>query len=315
MTGGPHAANEPRPAEEPRPSEEPRPAEEPRPPGAPALSVVTVLHDSAADVEVLLDSIARHLGDSAVEVIAVDSGSSDDGPERAAAAGAEVVRLDGNPGFGAANNAGVERARGDITALLNPDIALLDGGLARLTEQAAARDALHVPRLAGLDGRVQDSAHPLPGRRRELLRALAPGPLRLEPWRARAERPVGWAIAAAVVARTATLRALGPFDPTAFLFYEDLDLCLRARAAGVPTVLHPDVRLRHAGAHSTRPAYGGEPVDVLVGRRREVIGERLGPRALARDDAAQLLTHGLRALRARDRAFLRAIARARRASG
>ena len=28
----------------------------------------------------------------------------------------------------------------------------------------------------------------------------------------------------------ATLRALGPFDADAFLFYEDLDLCLRARA-------------------------------------------------------------------------------------
>jgi N-acetylglucosaminyl-diphospho-decaprenol L-rhamnosyltransferase len=279
------------------------------------LTIVTVLHESAADVEVLLQSIARHAGGVRTQVIAVDSGSTDDGPAIAERAGAEVVRLDGNPGFGAANNAGVARAKGDVTALLNPDIELLDDGLTLLASLARAHDELHVPRLVGHDGAVQDSAHPVPGRAVELLRALAPGPWRNDPWRAESVRPVGWAIAAAVVARTATLRALGPFDPSAFLFYEDLDLCLRARDAGVATVLHPEIRLRHAGAHATGPAYGGEPVDVLVARRRHVVEERLGRGARRRDDAAQLLAHGLRAFRARDRAFLRAIARARRDAG
>ena len=33
-----------------------------------------------------------------------------------------------------------------------------------------------------------------------------------------------------------TLRALGPFDAEQFLFFEDLDLCLRARAAGATEV-------------------------------------------------------------------------------
>jgi N-acetylglucosaminyl-diphospho-decaprenol L-rhamnosyltransferase len=279
---------------------------------APRLTVVTVVHDSAAELALLLDSLARHLGDAPPQVVVVDSGSADDGAALAGEAGAEVVRLEGNPGFGAANNAGVARATGDVVALLNPDVELLDAGLLRLADRARADGALHVPRLTGHDRRTQDSAHPLPGTRRELLRALAPGPLRAEPWRARRERKVGWAIAAAVVARAETLRALGPFDPAAFLFYEDLDLCLRARQAGIATVLHPGITLRHAGAHATRPAYGGEPVELLVERRRAVIGARLGPRALARDDAAQLLTHGVRAFRARDRAFLRAVARARR---
>lgn len=277
----------------------------------PRLSVVTVIHDSAAELAVLLASLERHLPEPP-QVVVVDSGSHDDGAEFAAQSGAELVTLDGNPGFGAANNAGVARATGEVVALLNPDVALLDGGLQRLAARAQAQDALHAPRLVGLDGRTQDSAHPLPGRARELLRALAPGPLRREPWRASRERPVGWAIAAALVARTATLRALGPFDPGAFLFYEDLDLALRARATGVPTVLHPQVRLRHAGAHSTRRAFGGEPVELLAARRREVIGARLGRGALARDDAAQLIAHGVRAFRPRDRSYLRALARARR---
>jgi hypothetical protein len=72
-------------------------------------------------------------------------------------------------------------------------------------------------------------------------------------------------------------------------------------------VLHSDVRLRHAGAHSTQPAYGGEPLDVLVARRRQVIEARLGARARDRDRRVQLLEHGLRSARRRDRAHLRAI--------
>lgn len=278
----------------------------------PRLSIVSVIHDSAVDLRALLASIAEWIEPEAAEVIVVDSGSSDGGSELARDAGATVIELDGNPGFGAANNAGVQQARAEAVALINPDVTLRDAGLLRLASAAQARDALHAPRLLNRDGSVQDSAHPLPGRRRELARALAPGPLRREPWRSKRSRAVGWAIGAALVARASTLRALGPFDSSAFLFYEDLDLCLRARAAGVPTVLHPDVALLHAGAHSTGPAFGGEPVDVLVDRRRRVVAANLGPRARGRDDLAQLLEHGVRAFRPRDRAFLREIRRARR---
>jgi N-acetylglucosaminyl-diphospho-decaprenol L-rhamnosyltransferase len=170
---------------------------------------------------------------------------------------------------------------------------------------------------------VQRSAHPEPGTLRALVPALVhprvlPRPLRLEadPWRSDTPRRVGWAIAAAVAARTATLRRLGPFDPDAFLFFEDLEMCLRAAAAGVPTELHPETALRHAGGHSTRPAYDGEPHELLARRRREVVGTRLGRRALALDDLAQGVTFATRAIahrgRARELAQLRALIRARR---
>lgn len=275
------------------------------------LSVVTVIHDSACDLTRLLASIDACLPERP-QVVVADSGSSDDGARRAADWGAEVVALPDNPGFGPANNAGVARAGGDVVALLNPDVVLLDAGLLVLAEAARATDALHAPRLLNADGSLQDSAHPLPGTPRELIRALAPGPLRREPWRvARRATPVGWALAAALTARRETLLRLGPFDPQAFLFYEDLDLALRARAAGVPTVLHPEVAMRHAGAHSTRAAFGGEPVALQVRRRRQVVGARLGQRALALDDAAQALEHGVRAWRPRHRAHLRALRAAR----
>ena len=133
---------------------------------------------------------------------------------------------------------------------------------------------------------------------------------------------MGWAIAACVAAPTDLLRELGPFDPGEFLFYEDMDLCLRARAAGAPTELHPDVALVHTGGHSTGPAYGGEPHELLARRRHEVVTARLGRRAAALDDLAQAATFATRAAGRmllgrdgrRERAQLAGLWRARRNS-
>jgi N-acetylglucosaminyl-diphospho-decaprenol L-rhamnosyltransferase len=270
------------------------------------ISVVTVLRDSAPHLARLLDSLDRHVPGRA-QVIAVDTGSRDDGPEMARCRGCDVVDLPANPGFGPANNAGLARARHDVTALLNPDVELRDDGLLRLAAVARERDALLFPRLLNPDGSVQDTAHPLPGTRREILRALLPARIAPQPYRARRPRAVGWAIAAALVARTATLRRLGPFDPAAFLFYEDLDLCLRS---DVPVELRPDVALRHAGGHSIGP----ERLALEAERRREVVEQRLGPRARRRDDLAQALTFARASLRSpRAREQLRALRVARRA--
>ena len=183
-----------------------------------AFAMVTVIHDSERELPGLLDSVARLL-DPRPRVIVVDSGSSDGGPALAAEHGAGVVRLDGNRGFGAGCNAGIERVTEPVTALVNPDVELLDDGLMRLTRDAAAGGALLAPRLLNADGSVQDSAHPVPGTLEGLVPALLPRPLlpaplrrRYEPWRSDETRTVGWAVAACLVARTDLLRRLGSLE-------------------------------------------------------------------------------------------------------
>ena len=245
-----------------------------------SLSVIVVGHDSADHLDTLLPSI-----DVPAQVIVVETGAN---------RGDAQLHLPDNPGFGAANNAGIAEATGDVTALLNPDVILVPGALGALHQAAVQRDALHVPRLRNADGTPQDSVHPLPGARLNYLRAVSPGPLR----RRLGEASAGWAVAAAMVARTATLRALGPFDPSIHLFYEDLDLCLRARASGIPLELHRDVVVTHIGGHST----GAEDIELQVRRRRQAVGA-LWPA----DRRALLLEHALRSWRPRDRAYVRAL--------
>ena len=271
-----------------------------------SFAAVIVLHNSARELTALLESIDAHLA-VRPQVICADSGSSDDGADVARNWGAEVVVMDGNPGYGAANNAALELVREEVTVLLNPDSLLIDGSIVRLAEIARASRALIAPSLLNDDRTLQDSAHPLPGGRDGYLAALTvprflPTKLRnrLQPFRSTTRTEVGWAIGACLAAKTSLLRQLGPFDPADFLFAEDLDLCLRARALGIPTIFDPSVSLVHSGAHTSRGELKQERFDLQARRRREVILQQLGEGALRRDDRTQALTFTARAALGRD---------------
>lgn len=271
-----------------------------------SFAAAIVLHNSARELTALLESIDAHLA-ARPQVICADSGSSDDGAAVAREWGAEVVVMDGNPGYGAANNAALELVREEVTVLLNPDSLLIDGGIVRLVETARASRALVAPGLLNDDRTVQDSAHPLPGGRDGYLAALTVPRLlptkirnRLQPFRSTTRTEVGWAIGACLAAKTELLLQLGPFDPADFLFAEDLDLCLRARALGIPTIFDPAVSLVHSGAHTSRGELKQERFDLQARRRREVILQQLGEGALRRDDRTQALTFKARAALGRD---------------
>jgi N-acetylglucosaminyl-diphospho-decaprenol L-rhamnosyltransferase len=299
------------------------------PPLTEALSLVTVTHDSAPELAALLDSVQRHL--PGVEVIVVDCASRDDSVAVAQGrAGVTTISLDENVGFGRACNVGLAHVGSAAAALINPDVELLDDSLLTLVSEALRPDRpprLLAPRVLNGDGGLQDTVHPLPGGAADLIRALVPpaaargrAGVALAPWRSAVPRRVGWAVGCAVVARTETLRRLGPFDGSLFLYGEDLELGLRARQQGIETWLWPSVRVVHHRAHSSTAAFGGEPFERLATARREVVRRRMGGRRAALDDALQALTFASRialktALRRpvrRERAQLRALRSARR---
>lgn len=289
------------------------------------LALVTVLHNSRAELERLLAGVRAHL--PGAEVVVVDSGSRDDGAALAREWGATVIDAGGNVGFGRGTNLGVAAARAGVVAMVNPDVELLDDSLERLATQARAQPRrLWAPAVLLANGSRQDNVHPAPTGLIAALHALVPsallpGPLAraVDPWRSTQPHRVAWAVGCCVMAATITLRELGPFDRRIFLYGEDMELGLRAGEQGVETWLWPGARVRHLRAHSSSAEFGGEPVELLARQRRAVIEERLGSRARFRDDQLQALTFAtrltLRALtrrpRERERAQLRAIRRLR----
>ena len=263
-------------------------------------------HSSADELRALLGSVERHLPEA--RVVVVDSGSSDRSADvaREWRGRATVEELDVNAGFGRACNFGVAHVSEPVTALVNPDVELLDASLGALAEEALRPelpDRLLAPLVLQGDGRREDSVHPVPTSGADLARSLVPPAalpgrlgLALAPWRSHRPRRVGWAVGCCLVARTSTLRRLGPFDERIFLYGEDMDLGLRARAAGVETWFRPEARVLHHRAHSTARAFGGEAFELLARQRREVLARQRGVRRARIDDAAQAVTFASRIL-------------------
>lgn len=283
------------------------------------LTLVTVTHNSGRELEALLRSAARHLPN--VRIVVVDCASQDSSVETARRhPGVDVLELGENLGFGRANNRGLSVVRTPATGLVNPDVELLDDSLLALAGEALRADRpprLLAPLVLCTDGRRQDTVHPAPCSAADLARSLIPpaclpGALgtALAPWRATAPRPVGWAVGCALVAPTTTLRGLGPFDETIFMYGEDLELGLRAAQSAIETWFWPGARVLHHRAHTTHRAFAGEPFERQAHARHDVVAKRLGPRHAALDDRAQAATFISRI--ALKRALGRSTARERR---
>lgn len=170
------------------------------------------------------------------EVIVADDGSSDGTAELLARElpDVRVVRLETNRGFAPAANAGVAAARGDFVLLLNSDAIAGEGALQALTE-AFDDPALGVAgaRLLHEDGAPQWSGGKTPALAWMIGVVSGLGPLaRLVRRRGGEQRDVDWVSGAAMAFRAEVWRDAGPLSER-FLFYcQDIEFCLRARAAG-----------------------------------------------------------------------------------
>lgn len=186
-------------------------------------------------------------------IIVVDNASTDDSLQTAQEdwPGVQVLRLEENAGFAAANNRGVEHCDGcEWVALLNPDAFPEPGWLAALA--GAAADLPDAGSLASclvmdddpsrLDG-TGDAYH-VSG----LVWRIGHGQARPA---AQDRREVFAACAAAAMYRTEAFRGAGGFDEAYFCYNEDVDLGFRFRLAGLRCWYVPDAVVRHVGSAVT----------------------------------------------------------------
>jgi len=66
----------------------------------------------------------------------------------------------------------------------------------------------------------------------------------------------GFVSGAALLVDAESFNRAGGFDEGYFLFYEDIDLCLRANAIGVPTIVNEQWQVAHRRGHSTKERFG-----------------------------------------------------------
>ncbi len=98
----------------------------------PELSVVIPAYNEGRRLPPTLERIRRHLDGSSYELLVVDDGSADDTALRAEAAGARVVRNEGNRGKGYSVRRGMLLARGARRLMTDADLSTPIEELGRL---------------------------------------------------------------------------------------------------------------------------------------------------------------------------------------
>ncbi|MBP7693203.1 MAG: glycosyltransferase family 2 protein [Anaerolineales bacterium] len=229
---------------------------------APNLSILIVSWNVWELLRACLRSLP--LADPAVEVIVVDSASSDGTPARVAAEfpAVRVIASAENLGYSRGNNLALRAAGGRYLLVLNPDTVVAGAALAQLTAYLDAHPDVGV---VG-PGLVYGDGTPQPTRRRfptlatlffesTWLQGWAPRGL-LDRYYARdlpAEQAVDvdWVVGAALLVRRAAYEQAGGFDEGFFMYSEELDWCRRLKQAGWRVVHFPPARIIHYEGRSS----------------------------------------------------------------
>jgi GT2 family glycosyltransferase/glycosyltransferase involved in cell wall biosynthesis len=230
----------------------------------PVASIVICAYGKREYTERCLRSLEVALGPRLgvdVELVLVDNASPDDTAELFAewSDRARVVALDENRNFAGGNNAGAAAARGRVLVFLNNDTEVPAGALDALVEEALREQVGAVgARLVYPDGRIQHGGFGW--------RSNGSGhvPLHLfhyedgELAAARASYDTSALTGACVAVRSELFAAIGGFDEGYVNGFEDVDLCLRLRAAGLRVRYRGDVAIVHHEGVTSGASYVGE---------------------------------------------------------
>jgi GT2 family glycosyltransferase len=214
-----------------------------------SCSIIIVTYNSSSSINACLAPLGGMPG---VEVIVVDNDSRDRTVPQVKELFPSVtlIALEDNLGFGRACNIGVAASKGKYIFLLNPDAVASNETIQSLIEIFEKH-----PRAGIVGGRLIDpSGQPLQsiGDQPTILRLILEKPIawiakKISPYgiarrtlggyfakfRLPMEaEPVVWVSGAALCCQRQVWNEVGGFDEKFFLYYEDVDLCLRAAQRG-----------------------------------------------------------------------------------
>lgn len=170
---------------------------------------------------------------------------------------AKCVSAGRNLGFGAGVNFGVAHLESGCDAVLvvNPDVRVTESCALRLIRCLDDhRVAVVAPRLISPDGTSQPSARRFPSPLTDLFRRTALGRTRvgrrrldsyLGPSQCDIATAVDWVVGACMLIRRSAGDQVGWFDDRFFLYFEDVDLCMRLGRHGWRVLFEPDATAEH----------------------------------------------------------------------
>ena len=231
--------------------------------------LIVIVNYRTADLTIdCLRSLAEELKSlDAVHVVVTDNKSGDDSPNRIRQAiidnqwdrWAVLMPLERNGGFAYGNNEAIRPALAsehppDYVLLLNPDTIVRPGGVTKLLEfmQSHPDAGIAGSRLEDPDGTPQRSAFRFHSLGSELDNGLRLGfvsklligkqvapPVRDD------THPTDWVAGASMIVRKQVFDGVGLMDEDYFMYFEEVDFCLRAFRKGWLCYYVPDSHVVH----------------------------------------------------------------------
>lgn len=212
--------------------------------------VISIINFRTADLTVqCVTSVLADLEGIDGHIVIVDNFSEDGSAEQIAdwiatqpeGTPVQLVCSPTNTGFSGGHNQGIQAAEADFYLVLNSDAVLHPGFLRQILQTARANPTAGfvAPLIEYDDGGIQDSCFRFHSPRSELIRAarssivtrlfkryevsLGPDPDPAE---------IRWASFACILLNGRMVHDIGPMDEGYFLYFEDVEYCLRAHRAG-----------------------------------------------------------------------------------
>jgi N-acetylglucosaminyl-diphospho-decaprenol L-rhamnosyltransferase len=228
------------------------------------LSIIIVSWNVADLLRACLASILAAPTKLALEIIVVDSASSDSSVAMIQAQYPQVKLMaqTENLGFVKCNNIGLEASSGRHVLLLNPDTEIIGDALATMIAYLDSHTDVGIvgPHTLNTDRTTQSTKRRFPTMTTGFFESTwlqDYAPKSLMDWYYAADvgdqatGDVDWVQGSALMARRSVYEQIGGLDEGFFMFSEELDWCKRAKDAGWRVVYVGAAQIIHHGGKST----------------------------------------------------------------
>lgn len=225
----------------------------------PFCSVLVLNFNGLEHLEECFSSLSKlDYPKSRYEVIMIDNGSADGSVAfvRKHFSWVKVLKLDKNYGFAEGNNRGLRAAKGEYIVFLNNDTKVRPHWLSGLVDVANISEDVGICGSKIFDQKL----NAVVGEGR--LNVLGVPEIISRHTKA---TECFFVSGASMLVKRKVLKRLGQcFDPEFFAYFEDVDLCWRAKLAGYKVMYAPASEVVHKGGATSKPKPGQKPRSNLM---------------------------------------------------
>jgi GT2 family glycosyltransferase len=211
------------------------------------ISFIIVNYQSEKYLEKCISSIKEKILGVDYEIIVVNNDSF----EIQLPSDTKIINVGKNVGFGAGCNIGARKAQGKILCFLNPDTEIVSERIHEFIQEFNDSNiGIIGPKLVTRDNKIQEWST---GIETTLLNVVLNN-FKVKRGKKIWESPkiieCDWVSGAAIFVRNDIFKKLRGFDEKFFTYFEDEDLCRRAKEEGYKILYYPDFTVKHFGGIS-----------------------------------------------------------------